>query len=371
MGLCYRKGMALPPIEIEADIRRARTLPSAVYFERAWWYRQRERLFPRSWHMWPGATSPDGAGALTPWNYLEGCLSEPLLLACGEDARVRCMSNVCTHRGNVLVDRPCQVQGIRCRYHGRRFDLQGRMISMPEFEQAEDFGGPEENLPFVEMVDWHGMRFASLDPREDLQKILRPVEDRIGFLPLDAAQVDAEGVSTYEFEGNWALYCDNFLEGFHIPYVHPGLRGALDYSAYETETFAGGVLQVGVGSEDEHCFELPADHPDAGRRIAAYYYWLFPCTMLNVYPWGISVNVVLPQGPTRTRVVFIPRVWDHGKRGRGAGSGLDQVEMEDEEVVLAVQRGVKSRLYDRGRYSPTRERGVHHFHRMMAEWLSD
>ena len=40
--------------------------------------------------------------------------------------------------------------------------------------------------------------------------------------------------------------------------------------------------------------------------------------------------------------------------------------VDDEAVVEAVQRGIRSRLYVRGRYSPTREQGVHHFHRLFA-----
>jgi choline monooxygenase len=91
--------------------------------------------------------------------------------------------------------------------------------------------------------------------------------------------------------------------------------------------------------------------------------------MFNVYPWGISVNVVVPLAVDRTRVTFLPFVWDESKREQGAGGGLDRVEREDEAIVEAVQRGVRSRLYDRGRYSPARETGVHHFHRLLAEHL--
>jgi choline monooxygenase len=68
-------------------------------------------------------------------------------------------------------------------------------------------------------------------------------------------------------------------------------------------------------------------------------------------------------------VSFLPFVWDASKRELGAGGGLDRVEREDEAIVESVQRGVRSRLYDRGRYSPTREGGVHHFHRLLAEFM--
>jgi choline monooxygenase len=91
--------------------------------------------------------------------------------------------------------------------------------------------------------------------------------------------------------------------------------------------------------------------------------------MLNFSPWGLSVNLVQPQAIDRTRVIFRSFVWDESRLDQGAGSGLDRVEAEDEAVVENVARGVRSRLYRRGRYSPTRERGVHHFHRLLAEFL--
>jgi choline monooxygenase len=105
--------------------------------------------------------------------------------------------------------------------------------------------------------------------------------------------------------------------------------------------------------------------------MAGWYFWLFPNLMLNFYPWGLSVNVVKPLGPERTRVSFLTYVHDESLRGTGAGGDLHRVEMEDEEVVESVQRGVRSRLYDRGRYSPRRETGTHHFHGLLARVLSD
>ncbi|MFL5429257.1 MAG: SRPBCC family protein, partial [Myxococcales bacterium] len=61
-------------------------------------------------------------------------------------------------------------------------------------------------------------------------------------------------------------------------------------------------------------------------------------------------------------------VLDASRRRRGAGADLDRVERVDEEIVEQVQRGVRSRLYDSGRYSPLREAGVHHFHRLLTRF---
>ena len=72
-----------------------------------------------------------------------------------------------------------------------------------------------------------------------------------------------------------------------------------------------------------------------------------------------------------TRIEFRSYVWNEAKVGEGAGGALHQVELEDEAIVEAVQQGVHSRFYRRGRYSPTRERGTHHFHRLLCEFLRD
>jgi choline monooxygenase len=185
-------------------------------------------------------------------------------------------------------------------------------------------------------------------------------------MPIESFQHDPSRHRSYDIDANWALYVDNYLEGFHIPYVHGDLHEELDYDSYRTELFEGGVLQIGIARSNETCFELPDSSPDYGQRIAAYYYWLYPGVMLNFYPWGLSINIVTPLSVDRTRIVYHGFVWDHSKLGMGAGGDLDKVESEDQGIVEATQRGVASRVYDRGRYSPTKETGVHHFHRMLA-----
>ena len=72
-------------------------------------------------------------------------------------------------------------------------------------------------------------------------------------------------------------------------------------------------------------------------------------------------------GARQTRSVFASCVAQPALLDCGAGGALDPVEMEDEAVVLGVQRGIGSRCYAGGRYAPQHERGVHHFHRLIAE----
>lgn len=354
---------------IDADIRRASTLPSWVYSDPAVFERARERVFAPSWQLVADVDRVKVPGRVCPLTLLEGSLNEPILLTRDREDRVHCLSNVCTHRGNLVAESEGVEAALRCRYHGRRFSLDGRFHSMPEFETAEGFPSGADDLPGVPFGIWRKFVFASLAPAEPLGRILEAMERRCGFLPIDQAAYDPARSREYLVRANWALYCDNYLEGLHIPFVHAGLSAVLDYGAYRTELFPGSSLQVGVAGDGEEAFDPPAGSPDQRQRIAAYYWWIYPNTMFNFYPWGVSVNVVRPLAVDRTKVSFLAYVWDAAKLERGAGAGLDRVEREDEAVVESVQRGIASRLYERGRYSPTREQGVHHFHRLLAEAL--
>lgn len=103
--------------------------------------------------------------------------------------------------------------------------------------------------------------------------------------------------------------------------------------------------------------------------MAAYYYWVFPNLMFNFYPWGLSINVVKPMGLALAKVSFLSYVWDPSKLGVGAGADTDKVEREDEAIVENVQKGIRSRFYQTGRYAPNREQGTHHFHRLIASFM--
>jgi choline monooxygenase len=323
-------------------------------------------VFARSWQFITEIEACKVPGQVYPFLLLEGSLDEPLLFTRDRDDTLHCLSNVCTHRGNIVCEGAGVGNSLRCRYHGRRFGLDGKLQHMPEFEGVAGFPGPSDDLPRVPFGQWRKWLFAGVNPSCSLGSYLAEVDMRVGWLPMESFVFDSSGVRDYLVKGHWALYVDNYLEGFHIPYIHAGLNATLDYGTYRTELFEWGNLQVGTASGGEEAFALPPGHPDEGERIAAYYFWLYPNLMLNFYPWGLSVNVVRPLAPDRTKVTFYPWVWDESKRQQGAGSALDRVEREDEAVVELVQKGLRSRFYDRGRYSPEREKGVHQFHRMLA-----
>lgn len=358
------------PSGIDPRIERARSLPGSVYHEAGLHEHLVSAVFARSWQPVADVGRLKAPGHVLPLTLLEGSVDEPLVLTCAQDGEVRCLSNVCTHRGMLVVEGEGHLQSLRCRYHGRRFELDGCFRSMPEFDDVEDFPSAADDLPRLPTRSWGPLLFTSIDPLCDFDEWTRPMTERVAWLHPERFVLHPERSQDYLISANWALYCDNFLEGFHVPYVHgASLGGRLDYDGYRTETFAWSNVQIGAAAAGEPAFDLPDGHPDAGTRIAAWYFWLFPNVMMNFYPWGLSMNVVQPLGPTRTRVLFRSYVHDPTALGSGAGGDVHRVEMEDEEIVEATQKGVRSRLYERGRYSPRREQGTHHFHSLLHRYL--
>jgi len=334
--------------DIDPDIRRARTLSSEFYTDERFFEWSKEKIFARTWQF---AIGPEANQNLWPITLLPGFLDEPLLIS-KHDGETRCLSNVCTHRGKILIESECTAGLIRCSYHGRRFSLDGKFLSMPEFEGIENFPSEDDDLKDVALAERAGFVFVSIDPAATFDDFVNDAAARL-------EDIEPEGlvlVSTrdYEVNAHWALYCENYLEGFHIPFVHISLNEIVDYGRYSTETFRYSSLQTGL---------------DGAGNIAGRYLFIFPNTMFNFYPWGISVNVVKPVAPSRSVVSFLTYISDELKLGEGAGIDLHRVELEDEAVVESVQKGIRSRFYSRGRYSPTREQGTHHFHRLIAEFM--
>jgi len=240
---------------------------------------------------------------------------------------------------------------------------------MSEFSETIGFPTPADDLPKVAVEEWLGLLFVSLHPRLDFEKMTRPIQERIRFLPLDSLEFIQEGSKDYPVNAHWALYCDNYLEGFHVPFVHPALSQALDVKKYDYELFPYCNLQIGIAKEGQPHFELPENSPDYGQKIYAYYFWLFPNLMFNFYPWGLSLNVVEPLNPRQSKVRFRTYRFKNQLLQRSLNK-IEVTEQEDEAVVESVQLGIQSSLYKRGRFSPTMEKAVHHFHLLVDDFLS-
>lgn len=354
---------------IDDNIAKAKTLSTDYYTSQQYFERSKEKIFAPSWQFIEDTDKVKDSGCTYPFTLLDGFIDEPLLLTKDESGNVHCLSNVCTHRGNIVVNEPCKLNRLRCRYHGKQFALNGKFIFMPEFKSVQDFPTAADDLHQLPLFQWGKLLFTSLNSVTDAQLYLGDMIKRINWFPVDQLQFRADLSRDYPVKANWALYCENYLEGFHIPFLHAGLNQVLDFGEYKTELFRYSNLQLGIGKKGDVCFDLPTYSPDYGKEVAAYYFWIFPNMMFNFYPWGLSVNVVKPLSKDECKISFLTYVSDESKLNTGAGGDLHTVEMEDEAVVEQVQKGVRSRFYQYGRYSPEHEQGTHHFHSLIAEFI--
>src|SRR5690606_33930571 len=121
------------------------------------------------------------------------------------------------------LDKPGSPKKIRCRYHGRAFSADGRLLEAPGFEGAENFPCEKDHLPQIPTRAIGPLTFVSANPETSFDEWFAPVSERLGFLPLHQFRYEPARRRNYLIDAHWALYCENYLEGFHIPFVHPGL----------------------------------------------------------------------------------------------------------------------------------------------------
>lgn len=357
-------------IEIDPDIRRAKGPPGELYADPYWFDLQRRKLFPRTWHLVSHAQGMEEPGRVRPFTLLEGCLEVPLLLVRDSRGELFGLSNVCTHRGNRIVEGEWTLSTLRCRYHGRRFHLDGTFAFMPDFAECEGFPTDADYLPKVAVAAWRGLIFGGLRPVASADDVVSPVEQRLATLALTDWHLEPSATREWDVDANWALVCENLIDGFHIAGIHPQARARIVPEEVRFETWPYGSLRIDVADRGTPCFELPAVHPDHSRRIASYLFWIFPATVVQVYPWGMRVVALEPRGASLTHLRRLVFVGDRGAFPADATAAIRREEDEDEAIVRLLQAGAASPLHRRGRYSPSREVGVHHFHRLLAAWMA-
>lgn len=336
------------------QLATARALPAAAFCDADLPAAEREAVFARTWQVVAHVSQLAAAGD----HAVTEIAGVPLVLVRGSDGALRALHNVCRHRAGPLA--LCDGRGanaLHCCYHGWTYELDGRLKSAPEMAGALGFDADAIRLPEAQVAVWRGLVFVALDPHDppEFAALVEGIEARLAAAGFDASafeDFEHSGRVTYDIGCNWKLYADNFLEGYHLPHVHPALNRLLDYRQYRTETFQWHSLQSSP----------IRDAP--GRQ--ALYYWLWPNTMLNCLPDRLQTNRVLPLGVDRCRVAFdffhAPGVPRSARDADRAFS--DEVQREDIGICEAVQRGVASGSYEAGRLNPLRESGLFHFHEL-------
>ncbi len=350
----------IAPADLEvAPVERATTIPAHWYTDPAFHEFEREAVFARSWqHVGHLSQIPDVG------NHLVAMVARrPVLVVRGGDGLVRAFYNVCRHRGGPLALKDGHTHMLQCRYHGWTYRLDGMLRGVPHFNRTELFDKEDYGLIPVRVAEWQGLIFVHLQPDgPSLDEPVAGIAERLAPQRFDgfvfAGQVD------YEARCNWKVYADNYLEGYHVPHVHPELCSLYAFEAYRTEVYRWYSLQVGPLSGK--------DTPYGVSSGEALYYFLYPNCMLNILPGRLQTNVVVPLGPDRCRIVFRYYYADATSAAaqrtiRDDRAFSDAVQAEDVEICERVQEGLASGVYERGRFSAEMETGVHHFQSLLKE----
>jgi choline monooxygenase len=349
------------------DIRRASTIPARLYVDPVYLAHEEQQVFGRTWQLVGRADQ-----LAEPGQYLTADIGPEAIVVARDRDTLRGFHNICLHRAGPVAQGCGKRQTLQCRYHGWTYRLDGSLLRAPEMDQAEDFSAGAMHLMPIQVATWGPLVFANLDGQAPpLAHFFEDIAERSKKFAVTSMRY--VGRKSWTIACNWKVYVDNYLEGYHIPVVHPTLHKELDYDQYQVELHRYYSLQhapIRAGRDADRKYAAGT----AGEE--AQYYWIFPNLMLNIYLGQMQTNVVIPRGHDSCEVVF--EWYAHEPPADVATDPTwskllafsDEIQAEDIEICEQVQKNLRSRSYDRGRYSPTRENGVHHFHSLLHEFLT-
>jgi phenylpropionate dioxygenase-like ring-hydroxylating dioxygenase large terminal subunit len=350
----------------DAPLEAASTIPAAWYLDERIAKLELDRVFGRNWIAVGRADQVSAAGQF----FTVDLAGEPLVVVRGNDGGLRAFFNVCRHHAAAVATATCgTAQHLRCPYHGWTYGLDGSLKGAPEFAGVCNFDRAANGLVPVRVAVWEQFVFVTLsEAAPTLAEFLGDLPERM--TPLGMGNLHFFDRKTYILRCNWKVYVDNYLDGgYHVPHLHKGLNSVLDYKEYTIENGRHFCLQSSpmVNSDEHAAFAATR----TGDR--AYYYWIYPNFMINVYEGVMDTNLVLPVAPDACLVQFDFFFADvsEGRRARNAESVAvsERVQEEDVDICESVQRGLRSRAYGAGRLSVRREAGEHLFHRLLARDL--
>ncbi len=341
------------------------TLPWDWYVDPDVLRHERERIFGRFWQYAartdqvaePGSFTATFAGDV------------PIVVVRAPNGELRAFVNVCRHRGHLLCEGSGRRATIQCPYHAWTYDLDGRLRAAPRSEREPGFDAGELGLVRVAVEAWGPFVFVNVDPSA------APLRHHLGELPRLLAEggidVDALAFSRRaeadEYDANWKVCAENYLECYHCSVAHPSFSKAIDVApeAYTLETNPWFQSQYGPARDGGG-----GVYDATGAVERGQFHLLFPNTTINVMPGppNLSIGPIVPRGTERTYryldYFFAP---DVGEEWIADYIELDnQVGAEDRALVERVQAGVRSGAIGQGALMPVSERLIAHFQDLVA-----
>jgi choline monooxygenase len=376
-------------------VNAASTLIPDAYVSQAFHELERERIFASSWV--PVCVTDELAEL---GSYVVAEVAGRSLIVCRDRAgELHAHHNVCRHRGTRLCaeERGRVERFFQCPYHAWAYGLDGSCLGTPLF--TADAGIPADQQGAFDMSDvesfnkddyslfparaeaWGCLVFVCLDPSApSLDEELGDLPDRLaGFRLAEHRLVQRVD---YEIAANWKLVAENFMEYYHLPWIHPGLVKVSPLKHHHrwqgTGMYVGFCTSpIAANSEDGGWYGLPPlSTLDADDATSARFVWLFPNIAINALPNHVFLLLARPAAPGHTReVAYLLAHPESMERAGGALEGevetllsfWDEVNNEDISIVERVQAGVADPAYTGGRMCYRFEESVHRFQNMVID----
>ena len=348
---------------VESYKQGAHTMPREYYTSPDILAEEQERIFARHWNCIGRASQ-----IKQPGDYIvRSVAGESLIVLRDRDGDLRAFFNVCRHRGTQICREASGQfsETIQCPYHAWTYTTDGRLIGAPHMQEVEGFDKREFPLHAAGVAEFAGFLFASVSEQsQPFSTWFAPMMPRLSRFGLDRLEV---GHSVrYEVESNWKLVFQNYSECLHCPMIHPELSLKLPYQSGANDLiegpFLGGYMEIGAPHESatisgRACGRLltPSLSEDDWRR--AFYYTLMPNLMLSIHPDYVNYYLVKPDGVGRT---IVESEWMFSAENKNnpdfnpadAIAFWDVTNRQDWDIVARSQKGIASRRYAPGPYSP-------------------
>ncbi|MEZ5926322.1 MAG: aromatic ring-hydroxylating dioxygenase subunit alpha [Hyphomicrobiaceae bacterium] len=353
---------------------RSYTLPARAYTDPAVFEAEKEAIFARSW--WCAGHK---SRLQKPGDYITTEIHEQSVLVIrGKDGALRAFYNVCQHRGHELVKGDGSAKALVCPYHAWTYNIDGTLKAARLTKSMPDFERCRFDLKPVLVDELCGFVFVNLDPgARALKEEMQGLEDEIRkYCPRVDEMVFAHR-DRFDIAANWKVVIDNFLECYHCHPAHKDFVDLVDMDSYRNVIngrFVSQISEASRASNKAYAFKKG----DVEFGYAGWYIW--PNLTIWVYPGdpNISSLIMMPSGPERTAEYldwFLPSP-EPTEQIRSAMRYMNEtLQPEDIALCESVQRGLKSKGYNQGRFviDPANpalsEHGVHHFQAMVAQAL--
>ena len=308
----------------------------------------RDQVLRRSWQFIGHEAMAAKAG-----DYLaEEIGGAPVVVVRNAEGALAGFHNVCRHRAGALV---ADGQGrcgeaFVCRYHGWRYALDGRLRSAADFGSAPGFDPRQYGLYPIRVEAWRGLVFVNLDlDAAPLAEVLQPLA---GAAPLPAFPLIER--RSHALGCNWKTYVENYLEGYHLPVVHPEFDEDVVVADYRVE-IEGHVIFHSAPPRDASVY-------------AGTWAWIWPNLAINTYRQGYMIERMTALGPEQTRLDYF-YFFDPARSDELAEmfTVSDRVTAQDRQVCEEVQRNLRTGIYRGGVLSPKHEHGVAWFQARIAQ----